>query len=168
MRGSSERFMEHEPDTGRHGALSSADEDERTDRGSATRGDLQAPRILIADDLDLNRRLIADMLAIYGYVVDGAANGAAAVAGAQRGVYDLILMDMVMPHMDGIAATRAIRALPPPACNVPIIALTANSFPEQLEQCLGAGMNATLVKPLSMDTLVAAVRQWAIGRPEAA
>lgn len=124
-------------------------------------------RILLADDLDLNRKLIADMLGIDGHVVDCVADGAAAVAAASQLAYDLILMDMIMPGMDGIAATRAIRALPAPACNVPIVALTANSFYEQLDGCLKAGMNATLVKPMSMEALSSAVTMWTRGRKAA-
>ncbi len=117
-------------------------------------------RILLADDLDLNRRLIADMLAIEGHRVDCVADGAAAVKMASENVYDLILMDMIMPGMDGIAATRAIRALPAPSCTVPIVALTANSFREQLDSCLTAGMDATLTKPMSVDALTRAVQTW--------
>lgn len=125
-------------------------------------------RILLADDLDLNRKLISDMLMIEGYDVDCVADGAAAVKAASESPYDLILMDMIMPGMDGIAATRAIRALPAPTCDVPIVALTANSFREQLDSCLSAGMNGTLTKPMSMDALTQAVFAWTHGRTEAA
>jgi two-component system, sensor histidine kinase len=135
---------------------------EALDAGSTPR------RILVADDLDLNRKLIADMLALHGYVVDGAADGAAAVAAIQASPYDLIFMDVVMPRVDGLAATRAIRALSSPACDVPIVALTADSFPDQLKACLGAGMDATLIKPMSMDALVSAARQWTGSRAKAA
>ncbi len=124
-------------------------------------------RILLADDLDLNRRLIADLLAIEGHKVDCVADGAAAVKMASENVYDLILMDMIMPGMDGIAATRAIRALPAPSCTVPIVALTANSFREQLDSCLTAGMDATLTKPMSVDALTRAVQTWTRGRKAA-
>ena len=124
-------------------------------------------RILLADDLDLNRRLIADLLAIEGHTVDCVADGAAAVKMASENVYDLILMDMIMPGMDGIAATRAIRALPAPGCTVPIVALTANSFREQLDSCLTAGMDATLTKPMSVDALTRAVQTWTRGRKAA-
>ena len=71
----------------------------------------------------------------------------------QAKTYDLVLMDMIMPEMDGVAATRAIRALPAPTCCVPIVALTANSFREQLDSCLEAGMDATLTKPMTIDAL---------------
>ena len=125
-------------------------------------------RVLLADDLDLNRKLIADMLSLEGHVVDCVADGAAAVAAAAAKTYDLILMDMIMPGMDGIAATRAIRALPAPAGDVPIVALTANSFPEQLDSCIDAGMDATLTKPMSIDALTRAVSTWTRSRSQAA
>ena len=124
--------------------------------------------ILLADDLDLNRKLIADMLALDGHRVESVADGAAAVASAGSRLYDLILMDMIMPVMDGLAATRAIRALPAPYCKVPIVALTAHSFREQLDACLAAGMDATLTKPMSIDALMRAVDTWTRDRVEAA
>ncbi len=124
--------------------------------------------ILLADDLDLNRKLICDMLSLDGYVVDSVADGAAAVEAVKAKVYDLVLMDMIMPGMDGMDATRAIRALPTPTCDVPIVALTAHSFREQLDNCLHAGMNATLTKPMSFDALSSAVSTWARSRRRAA
>lgn len=133
---------------------------------SATEG--SGGLILLADDLDLNRKLISDMLSFEGYVVDSVADGAAAVEAAKAKAYDLILMDMIMPGMDGMDATRAIRALPAPACDVPIVALTAHSFREQLDNCLDAGMNATLTKPMSFDALTEAVSTWTKSRPQAA
>ncbi len=126
-----------------------------------------ALHILLADDLDLNRKLICDMLSLDGYVVDSVADGAAAVEAVKAKVYDLVLMDMIMPGMDGMDATRAIRALPAPTCDVPIVALTAHSFREQLDNCLHAGMNATLTKPMSFDALSTAVSTWARSRPPA-
>ena len=108
------------------------------------------------------------MLSIDGHVVDCVADGAAAVTAVEARRYDLVLMDMIMPGMDGIAATRAIRAMPAPACEVPIVALTANSFREQLDSCLKAGMDATLTKPMSLDALIRAVDTWTRGRPKAA
>lgn len=126
-----------------------------------------AGRILLADDLDLNRKLIADMLGLEGHVVDSVADGAQAVKAARDGGYDLILMDMVMPVMDGIAATQAIRMLPAPAGHVPIVALTANSSQDQLDEAIKAGMDATLTKPMSVDALNAAVSTWIRGRKAA-
>lgn len=130
--------------------------------------DQEAVHILLADDLDLNRKLICDMLSLDGYVVDSVADGAAAIEAVKAKVYDLVLMDMIMPGMDGLDATRAIRALPAPTCDVPIVALTAHSFREQLDNCLHAGMNATLTKPMSFDALSSAVSTWAKSRRQAA
>ena len=120
----------------------------------------EGARILLADDLDLNRRLIADMLSFQGHEVECACDGAAAVRAATLIVFDLVLMDMVMPVMDGLDATRAIRTLSAPHGDVPIVALTANAFPEHLEACLAAGMDATVTKPMSMDALMRAVDTW--------
>lgn len=117
-------------------------------------------RILLADDLDLNRKLISDMLTIDGHVVECVEDGKQAVAAVSLRRYDLVLMDVVMPGMDGLTATRAIRALPLPASTVPILALTANSYGEQLKDCIAAGMDATLVKPMSLDDLATAVQTW--------
>ncbi len=125
-------------------------------------------RILLADDLDLNRKLIADMLSLEGYEVDCVEDGQAALQAVSRHSYDLVLMDMIMPRMDGLEATRGIRALPSPTCDVPIIALTAHSFKEQLDSCLEAGMNATLTKPMSLASLVAAIKDWTEGHSQAA
>ena len=124
--------------------------------------------ILLADDLDLNRKLISDMLALEGHRVECVTNGAEAVEAVKVKTYDLVLMDMIMPVMDGIAATRAIRALPAPTCSVPILALTANTFREQLASCLEAGMDATLTKPMTFETLTNAVAEWTRGRTVAA
>ena len=126
-----------------------------------------ASRILLADDLDLNRKLISDMLAIDGHAVDSVSDGEAAVQAAGEHAYDLILMDMIMPVMDGMAATRAIRALPAPACDVPIVALTAYSLPDQLDNCMKAGVDAVLIKPMSIAALNEAIATWS-GRRRAA
>ena len=117
-------------------------------------------RILLADDLDLNRKLIADMLSLEGHETVSVDNGAAAVEAASAFAYDLILMDMIMPVMDGLEATRAIRILPPPRGDVPIVALTANAFREHLDACLDAGMNSIVTKPMSIDALIQAVDIW--------
>ena len=124
-------------------------------------------RILLADDLDLNRKLISDMLALDGHAVDSVSDGEAAVQAAVEHSYDLILMDMIMPVMDGMAATRAIRALPSPACDVPIVALTAYSLPDQLDNCMKAGVDAVLTKPMSVAALNEAIATWS-GRRRAA
>jgi signal transduction histidine kinase/CheY-like chemotaxis protein/HPt (histidine-containing phosphotransfer) domain-containing protein len=114
-------------------------------------------RILFAEDNPTNQFVALQLLKGLALQVDIAGNGLEAVAAASRVAYDVICMDMSMPEMDGLAATRAIRALTGPARNVPIIALTANAFPEDVRACLDAGMNLFVAKPVSKQALVAAL-----------
>ncbi|MFX9855392.1 response regulator, partial [Acinetobacter baumannii] len=83
-----------------------------------------------------------------GHHVDAVVDGAAAVTAVQEQTYDIVLMDVQMPVMDGLEATRRIRALPGPAGSIPILALTAGVMQVEVERCLQAGMNAHLAKPL--------------------
>jgi PAS domain S-box-containing protein len=122
--------------------------------------------ILLVEDIDINRELITEMLTRLGHTVDLAANGAEALAMAYRldknpEEWDLILMDVQMPVMDGLTATRAIRALGGRAATVPIIALTANAFASEIRQCREAGMNDHIVKPSGLAQLKDAVALWA-------
>ena len=97
--------------------------------------------------------------------MDLAVDGSVAVAMARNHRYDLILMDMEMPILDGLAATRAIRALPGYG-TVPILALTANAFAEDRQRCIAAGMNDHVVKPVDPERLFAALVHWLEqGRP---
>ena len=121
-------------------------------------------RILLAEDLAMNRDLATTMLTKAGHHVDAVVDGAAAVAAVQEQAYDLVLMDVQMPVMDGLEATRRIRALPAPAGNIPILALTAGVMQVEVERCLQAGMNAHLAKPLEKSKLLAAIGRWA--RPD--
>ena len=116
-------------------------------------------RLLLVEDEPINREVAGFLLGEFGFAVDFAADGEEAVALAAAGAYDLILMDMQMPRMNGLDATRAIRRLPAYA-GVPIIALTANAFVEDRENCLAAGMNDHLGKPLLPEQLVAALLHW--------
>ncbi len=111
------------------------------------------PRILLAEDTDTNRMLALAMLAIEPYDIDTATNGREAVEAAKTNPYDLILMDVSMPVMDGIAAAQAIRALPGPIARVPIIAMTAHAMTSDRDRCLAAGMNDYVSKPISRAAL---------------
>jgi CheY-like chemotaxis protein len=123
------------------------------------RRDHAGARVLLVEDNAVNRELAVDLLEDVGLAVEVAEDGAQAVRKAREGAYALILMDMQMPEMDGLDATRAIRALP--ACGqVPIIALTANAFSEDRAACEQAGMSDFLVKPVSPRALWAAVGKW--------
>jgi CheY-like chemotaxis protein len=104
-------------------------------------------RILAAEDNPMIRILISRLSSKRGYQTDLVGDGEEAVAAVQRKAYDLILMDMHMPKMDGVTATRMIRELSGPERLVPIIALTGNALVGQREICLAAGMNDYLSKP---------------------
>lgn len=110
-------------------------------------------RLLLAEDNETNRVLTATLLRRHGHTVVEAGDGVEAVQAAQHEDFDLILMDMQMPEMDGPEATRRIRALPPPAGTTPIIALTADALPEHRQGYLTAGLNAILTKPVDWQKL---------------
>ncbi len=122
-------------------------------------------RILLAEDLEMNRDLAVAMLTKAGHRIDSVKDGAAAVVAVQESAYDLILMDVQMPVMDGLEATRRIRALPGPVGRIPILALSAGVLAVEVERCFQAGMNAHLAKPLDKAKLLAAIAQWST-RPE--
>jgi PAS domain S-box-containing protein len=114
-------------------------------------------RILLADDAPANRELVRIILSGWGVELDTVCDGAEAVAAASRDDYDLILMDVHMPVMDGMDATRAIRALGGARGAVPILALTANVQPDQIEACARAGMDGHVGKPIEIGELIAAI-----------
>lgn len=111
-------------------------------------------RILVADDAPANRELVTAILGSMGVDVHAVCDGVEAVEAARTGAYDLILMDVHMPVLDGLDATRAIRALDGEAARTPIIALTANVQPEQVERCREAGMDDHCGKPIQVSELV--------------
>jgi CheY-like chemotaxis protein len=122
--------------------------------------------VLVAEDNEINALLTQAMLARLGHAPTVVSNGMAAVtavatADAMGAPYDLVLMDLHLPGMDGIEATRRIRALADGAGEVPIVALTANAFAEDREACLDAGMNGFVVKPVDrqrLDDTIATMR----------
>ncbi|MDX2121828.1 MAG: response regulator [Gemmatimonadota bacterium] len=113
-------------------------------------------RILLAEDNPVTQLVAATMLRKHGHQVDLVSNGRDAVAAVQREAYDVVLMDIQMPEMDGFEATAAIRALPGRG-GLPIIALTAHAFSEERERCLAAGMTDFLSKPFRSAELLAMV-----------
>ena len=131
----------------------------KSERTAVQTVDLKGRRVLLAEDVPINAEIIAMVLSMREIEAEHAANGRIAVekfAGSKPGYYDAILMDMRMPEMDGLEATRAIRALDrPDAGAVPIIALTANAFDEDVQRSMQAGLNAHLSKPVEPATLFA-------------
>jgi PAS domain S-box-containing protein len=117
-------------------------------------------RLLLAEDSPANQLIASAILRKAGYEVDLANNGTEAIDAIIGGGHDLILMDMRMPGMNGLEATRAIRALPGPEARLPIIALTANALKEDVEQCMESGMDDFISKPVSKQRLLAVVSQW--------
>ncbi|MGH7037558.1 MAG: PAS-domain containing protein [Stellaceae bacterium] len=111
-------------------------------------------RILVAEDNKINQQLTAAMLRHAGHAVDVVENGEEAVEAVRRGAYDAILMDVQMPVLDGVQATERIRALPPPASQVRIIALTAHAMTGARQQYLAMGMDDYLAKPIEARTLM--------------
>ena len=121
------------------------------------RANLQGRRILLAEDIQINAEIVMELIGSRGAQIDHAVNGRAAAelfAGSSPGTYDAILMDVRMPEMDGLEATQVIRAMDrPDARTIPIIAMTANAFDEDVQRSLQVGMNAHLSKPVEPEHL---------------
>jgi CheY-like chemotaxis protein/HPt (histidine-containing phosphotransfer) domain-containing protein len=123
--------------------------------------------ILVAEDNPVNQEVVAAMLRKRGHHIDVVANGRLAVEAVARASYDVVLMDIQMPEMDGFEATHAIRATPV-GKDLPIIALTAHALSGERERCLSHGMTDYLTKPLRAHELFAAVESWASSGAERA
>lgn len=130
--------------------------DSTTPQPSNNRG----ARVLLVDDHHVNRELGFALLTLGGHEATTAEDGAAAVAMVSEQDFDLVLMDVHMPVMDGLAATHAIRAMQGPKARVPILALSADVMPEQVARCLAAGMDGHLAKPIVRDALLEAVARF--------
>src|SRR5690606_21122525 len=121
-------------------------------------------RVLMADDAAANRELVSAILRNLGLEVDVVADGAEAVHAVQSGAYDLVLMDVHMPVMDGLTATQEIRRMQAgTGRRTPILALTANVQAEQAARCLEAGMDGHLAKPVQIAELASALTRWLAG-----
>jgi PAS domain S-box-containing protein len=127
--------------------------------------DARPAHILIVDDSPVNRELVSVLLGVFGHQLSLAPGGAEAVEAASRTAFDLILMDLQMPGMDGLAATREIRAHCPLNTATPIVALSANILPSHLEACRQAGMADHIGKPIDTRELLTKVGRWS--QPEA-
>ncbi|PWC69481.1 regulator [Azospirillum sp. TSH7] len=123
-------------------------------------------RILVVEDSPLNQMLVTAILAQAGHRTDTANNGLEAVMAAQAGGYDLILMDLSMPEMDGLTATRLLRDLPGPAGRVPVVAMTADTDEADRVRCQDAGMNDHVAKPVDRVLLLETVEKWLRAPPD--
>jgi signal transduction histidine kinase/CheY-like chemotaxis protein len=124
-------------------------------------------RILLAEDVEINREIVGSLLEPTALAIDCAENGVEAVQifSADPDKYDMIFMDVQMPEMDGYEATRRIRALgTPKALSIPILAMTANVFREDIEKCLAAGMNGHIGKPIDFEDMLAKLRKYLLGQ----
>jgi CheY-like chemotaxis protein len=117
-------------------------------------------RILLAEDNSVNQMLAVRLLRGLGYTADVAGNGVEAVDAVERGGYDLVLMDVQMPEMDGLEATREIRTRHG-ADGPRIVAMTANAMAEDRDECLAAGMDDYVSKPIRIEELVSALERAA-------
>lgn len=135
-----------------------ADAQQPAVRETGEKGSICGLHLLLTEDNELNAEIAETLLRDKGAEVTVVSDGAQAIekfANSPAGTYNAIIMDIMMPEVDGLAATRAIRAMKrPDAWRIPIIAMTANAFDEDVRHCLAAGMNAHLAKPLQIDSVV--------------
>jgi CheY-like chemotaxis protein len=135
--------------------------------GEAAKGkvpDLAGKRILLVEDIEINRVILKELLGETRAIIEEAEDGKKALdtfAASKEGRYDLVFMDVQMPNMDGHEATRKIRSLKrKDAKKVPIIAMTANAYKEDIDKALESGMNGHLAKPVDMDEVMKVLSRW--------
>ncbi|MBK7660198.1 MAG: response regulator, partial [Betaproteobacteria bacterium] len=142
-------------------------EEPRADERAAARPPEGAPgrtrhpqaRLLLVEDNEINREVAVELLLAAGYRVETAADGRDALDRLRGGAFDAVLMDVQMPVMDGLAATRALRELPE-GRHLPVIAMTANAFDDDRRECLEAGMDDFVSKPVDPDRFVETIDRW--------
>ncbi len=145
-----------------HGVENSKRLIESTNAGDILRSNYTGTRLLLVDDNAINREVSLALLHSVGLLVDTAENGRIALNKVENNAYDLVLMDVQMPEMDGLSATKAIRAMPG-INQLPILAMTANAFSEDRQTCLAAGMNDCIVKPTPPEILYNKLLNWLSG-----
>jgi len=138
-------------------------EDAGESRAARTARVEHSARILLAEDVAANRKLAKELLQRAGHTVDAVSDGGEALTAVSGFPYDLVLMDISMPVVDGLEATRRIRALPEPLCRIPIIAMTAHAMTGDRESFLAAGMDDYLQKPVDTEALLDVVARWSQG-----
>lgn len=139
-----------------------ADQNGEVDAALAEEANPRALKVLAVDDFAMNRELMAILLEPFDVRITEASNGSEAVEAADRTAFDVILMDLQMPVMDGLTATREIRANSRLNRATPVLAVTANVLRQQVEACLAAGMNDHIGKPIEPDDFLSKITRWAV------
>ena len=124
-----------------------------------TDGAIRPVHILIVDDNELNQRVASSICEVLGFTCENVSSGKQAIDAAASERFDLVLMDICMPEMDGVEAALAIHALHPSLAKLPIIAVTANAEPKDCVRYVAAGMFAVVPKPISLTILCAAIER---------
>jgi CheY-like chemotaxis protein len=143
----------------KHGEVHSQEASEKPDAREDQRQNKNI-RILLAEDNPVNRKLAIAVLTKAGYTVDAVVNGLESLRSLEEQTYNVVLMDVQMPEMDGFEATAAIRKSDKPWRDIPVLAMTAHAMQGDREKCLQAGMNDYLTKPIQPKSLVEAVIKW--------